>query len=997
MSKKRIKEVQSFYIYKLKTSDIVKNAVVEEGEVVYRVELNYSQALKNGQLVALGDNQVMMKLRELVGSDYSPKKLRELEKEKEELMNSPNDINSTNRLKQVKLAINSMLFVPELITVRCETKKDYKDITASHFYLNGEEFVRFACGSGQTRRNSPTFIMKKHFDKIQKSLLCGLDDRIDKINVAKFNAYFGLYLSSMNRIPTPRFCVVSDCKVVLPNEKLLWIDSVDNQHYVSEVEKDLTMNTHDGMGLVSPDFCEKMREKTRLDWDVCNWVIRGPFIKGLVVPFDFKKFIVSRGASSVITDIWGNEVDLNDVDMIFTESQVKMWKYYKSYQDYVEQIEKNNLHFGTCRYNKRTDAEYSLLNYQYIQTLEMGREDINSLVEPTLDNFRKICEGNLVHTLCFLLGVKGAEDLDMNNIINSANVNYAKAILYNPEVLSDPYIKNRIYLLLEKQIQKAKLGRVYVRGNYQTMIADPVALMEHILGLEVKGVLKRGEIYSKWWLDRGVEKVDACRSPMVCQEEHNVVQVVNPFKSCYDCSPDSWFNDDTEEESANKEEDWFKYISSGVIYNIWDCSTIIHSDSDFDGDIVFTTDNPIIINHVVPGILPISYDKVTVPKQKFSQKQLVKADLRGFNAKIGSITNNSSCMFAMLPMFKGDAERENIIKERIRILRKLIGNSIDAAKGVEYIPFPVEWKKESKILDSDTEEEKVLKRRKNSMRIKKKPYYFIYIYDKLKKQYMQYRKNNDYVCQIKFGCKIQQLIEKENKTDEEIKFLTRYNYFSPVLNTSCIMNMLCKRVEELDFNLKYDKKGDSNFDYHLYMKNDPCNAVIYQQVENIMKALNRSYSSVASRLREDGDEARRYGGTIGSGCRVALQFLFDDAFRQIMEIINNKSFMADYVIDIAYKKKSAGLLKTFAWNMFGKDILKNLGENKKSILVPVVDELGQGEDIFGTNIKLKEVRRETGDKNEEEDDYEDLLEDDDFFKAFENLDLEGEELDGNLE
>ena len=140
---------------------------------------------------------------------------------------------------------------------------------------------------------------------------------------------------------------------------------------------------------------------------------------------------------------------------------------------------------------------------------------------------------------------------------------------------------------------------------------------------------------------------------------------------------------------------------------------------------------------MVPGILPISYDKVSVPKQKFCQRQLIKADLRGFNAKIGSITNNSSCMFAMLPLFKGDQERENIIKERIRILRKLIGNSIDAAKGVEYIPFPVEWKKENRILEDDSEEIKAAKRRKNSMRIKKKPYYFIYIYDKLKKQYMQ--------------------------------------------------------------------------------------------------------------------------------------------------------------------------------------------------------------------------------------------------------------------
>lgn len=568
---KKSKEIQSFHIYKLTTTDIIRNEVMEDGKVVYRVNLTYPQALRNAQVVALGDNQTMMQLREIVGSNYSPKALAILEKRKEELMSSPNTESNLKELKDIHLKINQMLFVPQLITVRCDTKKDYKAITSSHLYINGEEFVRFACGSGQTRRNSPTFIMKKYFSQVQSRLLCGLDNRIKTINVSKFNAYFGLYLSAMNKIPMPRFCVVKDCFVTLKDEHLLWIESEDNQHYVSEVQKDLEMNTHDGMGLVSPEFSERMRQKVNLDWDVCNWVIRGPFIKGLVVPFDFKSFIVAKNASPFVKDVWGNMVNLNEVDIIFTESQVKMWSYYTSYDDYIEQIQKNHLSFGVCRYNKREDAEYSLLNYQYIQTLDLARDDINELIQPTLDNFEKICEGDLTHVLCLLLGLmKDSENLDVDDVIASANMAYVKAILYNPEVLKDPYISNRIYSVLEKQIQKAKLGRVYVRGNYQTMIADPVALMENILGLEVRGALRRGEIYSKWWLDRGVGKVDACRSPMVCQEEHNIVRVADPFNTQ---EPDPT-------KPCDEGENWYQYITSGIIYNIWDCSTILHSDSD---------------------------------------------------------------------------------------------------------------------------------------------------------------------------------------------------------------------------------------------------------------------------------------------------------------------------------------------------------------------------------------------------------------------------------
>lgn len=335
-------------------------------------------------------------------------------------------------------------------------------------------------------------------------------------------------------------------------------------------------------------------------------------------------------------------------------------------------------------------------------------------------------------------------------------------------------------------------------------------------------------------------------------------------------------------------------------------------------------------------------------------------------------------MFAMLPMFKGDKERENIIKERIRILRKLIGNSIDAAKGVEYIPFPSEWKKEETILETDSEEIKAKKRRKNSMRIKKKPYFMIYIYDTLKKQYMQYRKNNDFVCQVQFGCKLQQLIDKEDKTDAEIKFLSRYNYFCPVLNTSCIMNMLCKRVEDLDFNFKY-LKNKEEYDYKVYLGNEPFNSSIYTKVETILNSLSRNYLAVAARLREDGDEAKRYGGSVEGFCKNSMTLLFDDCFEKLMGVVNNRHFIANYVIDIAYKKKSANLLKTFAWVKFGRDIVKVLSEGKDSISVPIAAD--DGEDIFGLKVRLEKIYA----KFENNGNLDDQELEDDMFSAFEDL------------
>ena len=46
------------------------------------------------------------------------------------------------------------------------------------------------------------------------------------------------------------------------------------------------------------------------------------------------------------------------------------------------------------------------------------------------------------------------------------------------------------------------------------------------MGMPVVGLLKAGECYSKFWVDRGVTVVDSMRSPMTSYAEHNVLKVV---------------------------------------------------------------------------------------------------------------------------------------------------------------------------------------------------------------------------------------------------------------------------------------------------------------------------------------------------------------------------------------------------------------------------------------------------------------------------------------
>ena len=62
-------------------------------------------------------------------------------------------------------------------------------------------------------------------------------------------------------------------------------------------------------------------------------------------------------------------------------------------------------------------------------------------------------------------------------------------------------------------------------------------------------------------------------------------------------SPLTWRSEVNKLNLKNNEltEKWFKYLTSGIVYNVWGHDCIIHADLIFDGDIVATTDNPVFL------------------------------------------------------------------------------------------------------------------------------------------------------------------------------------------------------------------------------------------------------------------------------------------------------------------------------------------------------------------------------------------------------------------
>ena len=75
----------------------------------------------------------------------------------------------------------------------------------------------------------------------------------------------------------------------------------------------------------------------------------------------------------------------------------------------------------------------------------------------------------------------------------------------------------------------------------------------------------------------------------------------------------------------------------------------------------------------------MTYDKEKVPTQKITLPNQIKCDLRGLDTKVGQITNYSTSMIAMLPLFKKDEQKEQYeeLNKRILMCRKMQGMEIN--------------------------------------------------------------------------------------------------------------------------------------------------------------------------------------------------------------------------------------------------------------------------------------------------------------------------------
>lgn len=524
-----------------------------------------------------------------------------------------------------------------LFVVRVYYYQILHELIQDGFIYNGEHYVYFSSSAGQIRTKKGVWIKETLWDKHEGSLTCGLS--IDEINnkggsnVNKLLAYKALTASASTQwydFDIDKTIVVPDLETKVTAN----FDFINRDTYeIKPQEMSVPIQHTDGCGMILPKKSKK------------SFMVRLPYVKGLLVPFSFDEFAKQNGSTKII-DIYGKKWDIfeDDIQIIFTASQFKMKKYYTDWNDYKTRFKKNKCQ--AVKLNEEDIGEQASLNYQMLQTLtDITDAELKEIAEPTIQDILKL--GSDKETMLKVLGATKT---------NKYKSYYQEALLIYPELLNDNHSKKIIKDKKKSMLREAIAAKLKTHGRYTYLIPDLYAFCERLFmnSENPKGLLSNGEVFCKIF-DEG--KIDILRSPHL-YKEHSIRK--------------NEFNEERKK--------WF--ITSGIYTSIFDpISRILQFDNDGDKalcvqDELFVT----IAERNMQGVLPLYYEMSSANAGEITNQKIYESLLLAFKANIGEVSNNITKVF----------NSNNIDLRVVKWLTAENNYIIDFAKSL-YMPVRPNW------------------------------------------------------------------------------------------------------------------------------------------------------------------------------------------------------------------------------------------------------------------------------------------------------------------
>ena len=582
-------------------------------------------------------------------------------------------------------------------------------------------YVAFERSGSMSRQVRLSFIRTDLHDAVRRRIMLGMD--IDQCQLSKLYAYNGLMLSSGTRIDgvdidRPHRVIVVENQTrtehLVPVITVEDDGSQDTTRSYHRVEKkaDVSITCFDGEGLISPRFA------AQIDRELCgghihtSFQIRLPYIKGMLHQVDFHTFLTDCGTRT-ITDLWGVEHRVKDVDIILTRSMCKglgwMAEYDMSWTDYWNAFRRYRHALYVTNVSKEKPEQFTELNYQFLTTVSVQAEEFRPTDLP--DGWDHSPEEDERHWLTkqtelayynfraneqfrrdyFLRALEGRRFWEREK---NRDYYLAAVLKKNPLFIAEPVYTQTLDNMAEHIVKNYAVGRLIVTGDNRYLSGDLLDFLVMLLDAQQVHTKRERTFFAAALSDVRSFPQGAVYAPGAAYPRQEVCTLLrNPHIARNEEIQLSFFDD-----KDNMRHYYFHQLTDVVMVD----SNILAAErlggADYDGDMVKTIADPIINacvrrNYDIDRFekykslenrenLPLLMIPAAEPRTRSAHDWEARFEVvrDTFSSRVGQICNAALDRSIIAYNENSDDEERRRCREETELLAILTGLEIDAAK-----------------------------------------------------------------------------------------------------------------------------------------------------------------------------------------------------------------------------------------------------------------------------------------------------------------------------
>lgn len=509
-----------------------------------------------------------------------------------------------------------------------KTVKNVSDIRqklyADGFNIDGVHYVRYKRSAGSARVGRCLFVAEPLFAKMRKWENCGIDVSPGcKIDLAAYESYISLTSSSIIdtvELQPSNILVIDDFTSVFDDDVVSVTES--SGELESKYERTTIENSiWDGQSLIDESAVpEPYKEKGML-------LLRNRFFKSCCFNSNVQQWFADNG----ITDVrqlngFTMAETIDQVKLITTPSSIKYVKF-GTLQQWLNNLD---THFGLVKYEKEQkyfDGRMTQSHYQLINSIQLSRPEVDTLLKPTFEFMTHVKENPAV--------LRYWIKFDIDKIDDITPVESKMDVVYKLMSINPDFCKTKMYWDFRQDFLKSftknlKCGHVLVNGNYSTLCGNPISMLRSAIGkFDGESEFDVGTVSStRFDWDK---KILASRSPHITAS--NVLITTNRYLP----DIDKYMN-------ATPEIIYINSINENILQKLAGC--------DFDSDTVMITDNEVLINSAsrndkrfkvaVCNVGGVKLDR------KYTPEDLADLDIKTSKNLIGEIVNLSQVLNSII-------------------------------------------------------------------------------------------------------------------------------------------------------------------------------------------------------------------------------------------------------------------------------------------------------------------------------------------------------------